>query len=111
MLFRYSALTFNAHAIHLDETYTRDVEGFPGLLVHGPLTLTLLLAVVQCHLAKRDLTIREIEYKNLTPLYAEDMLSICGKPKSTRDNAAWDVWIEGKHGGLAVRGTVRLDPI
>ncbi len=43
MLFRYSALTFNAHRIHYDRDYARDVEGYPGLVVHGPLMATLLL--------------------------------------------------------------------
>ncbi|KAH8434705.1 uncharacterized protein LDX57_012345 [Aspergillus melleus] len=109
LLFRFSALTFNAHAIHLDEAYTRDAEGFRGLLVHGPLTLTLLLTAIQPHLAKLNRTIREIEYKNLTPVYAEETLSVCGKPKPADPNAAWDVWIEGKEGGLAVRGSVRFD--
>lgn len=41
-LFRYSALTFNGHRIHYDKDYTRDVEGYPGLIVHGPLQATLL---------------------------------------------------------------------
>jgi len=41
-LFRYSALTFNAHRIHYDKDYVRDVEGYPGLIVHGPLQATLL---------------------------------------------------------------------
>ncbi|KAK1148263.1 hypothetical protein N8T08_010072 [Aspergillus melleus] len=75
LLFRFSALTFNAHAIHLDETYTRDTEGFRGLLVHGPLTLTLLLTAIQPHLAKLNRSIREIEYRNLTPVYAGETLS------------------------------------
>ncbi|WP_230739857.1 FAS1-like dehydratase domain-containing protein [Actinomycetospora endophytica] len=43
MLFRYSALTYNAHRIHHDEPYARDVEGYPGLVVHGPLLALLLL--------------------------------------------------------------------
>ena len=42
LLFRYSALTFNGHRIHYDRDYARDVEGYPGLVVHGPLTATLL---------------------------------------------------------------------
>ncbi|KAI9037370.1 pseudouridine synthase CBF5 [Aspergillus affinis] len=75
LLFRFSALTFNAHAIHLDEAYTRDMEGFRGLLVHGPLTLTLLLTAIQPHLVKLNRTVREIEYKNLTPVYAGETLS------------------------------------
>lgn len=43
MLFRFSALTYNAHKIHYDREYTREVEGYPGLLVHGPLLATLLM--------------------------------------------------------------------
>ena len=43
MLFRYSALTFNGHRIHYDRPYVMDVEGYPGLVVHGPLIATLLL--------------------------------------------------------------------
>lgn len=43
MLFRYSALTYNAHRIHHDQPYARDVEGYPGLVVHGPLLALLLL--------------------------------------------------------------------
>ena len=43
LLFRYSALTFNSHRIHYDRTYCTEVEGYPGLVVHGPLTATLLL--------------------------------------------------------------------
>ena len=46
-LFRYSALTFNTHRIHYDTPYTRDVEGYPGLLVHGPLTATYLYSLLQ----------------------------------------------------------------
>ena len=42
-LFRYSALTFNAHRIHYDADYARDVEGYPNVIVHGPLRATLLL--------------------------------------------------------------------
>src|SRR5690606_5964630 len=43
LLFRYSALTFNGHRIHYDAPYAREVEGYPGLVVHGPLQATLLL--------------------------------------------------------------------
>ena len=42
LLFRYSALTFNGHRIHYDQAYARDEEGYPDLVVHGPLTATLL---------------------------------------------------------------------
>lgn len=105
LLFRFSALTFNAHLIHLDKSYTQQHEGYRNLLVHGPLTLTLLLTALQTHLRKLDLRIDSIEYKNLAPLFVEEQLTVCGKPKN--DNGAWEVWIEGPDGGLAVRGTVQ----
>jgi 3-methylfumaryl-CoA hydratase len=43
LLFRYSALTFNGHRIHYDEPYAREVEFYPGLVIHGPLQATLML--------------------------------------------------------------------
>ncbi|KAE8359148.1 hypothetical protein BDV27DRAFT_136569 [Aspergillus caelatus] len=109
LLFRFSALTFNAHSIHLDEAYTRNVEGFRNLLVHGPLTLTLLLTVLEAHLAKSDQIITAFDYRNVAPLYVDEPLTICGKPKSGKDDV-WDLWIEGKNGGLAVRGTAFTGP-
>ncbi|KAL4806013.1 hypothetical protein BDV18DRAFT_160873 [Aspergillus unguis] len=108
LLFRFSALTFNAHLIHLDQGYTRDVEGYRNLLVHGPLTLTLLLTALRRHLGEKNMALQSIDYKNLSPLYVEEELTICGKPKPNRDTA-WDVWIEGKNGGVAVRGTAHVD--
>ncbi|KAJ5474839.1 hypothetical protein N7475_004405 [Penicillium sp. IBT 31633x] len=105
LLFRFSALTFNAHSIHLDKGYTQNQEGYRNLLVHGPLTLTLLLSVLQQQLSRLNLHISEIEYKNLAPLFVDEELVICGKPKD--GSGAWDVWIEGPDGGLAVRSTAR----
>lgn len=109
LLFRFSALTFNAHSIHLDKAYTQDVEGYRDLLVHGPLSLTLLLTTAQAHLAKLKLKIRDIEYRNLTPIYVGEELGICGKPKNGKMPGAWDVWIENREGGLAVRGTIHTE--
>lgn len=47
LLFRYSAVTFNAHRIHYDRPYAMKVEGYPGLVVHGPLVVTLLSDLLQ----------------------------------------------------------------
>ncbi|OOQ87592.1 hypothetical protein PEBR_15754 [Penicillium brasilianum] len=104
LLFRFSALTFNAHSIHLDKNYTQNEEGYRNLLVHGPLTLTLLLSVLERHFHDLGLRVEHIDYKNLAPLFVDEVLTVCGKPRS---GDAWDVWIEGPQGGLAVRGTVR----
>ncbi|KAF2728945.1 hypothetical protein EJ04DRAFT_503224 [Polyplosphaeria fusca] len=115
LLFRYSALTFNAHAIHLDPEYARQVEGHPGLLVHGPLSLTFMLALVQAHLEKLPgprQAIQSIEYRNLAPLYSGIPLRVCAKEKKrprTKKSRTYDVWIEvkGEMGGMAVKGTIR----
>ncbi|KAI9371118.1 hypothetical protein BJX61DRAFT_43818 [Aspergillus egyptiacus] len=109
LLFRFSALTFNAHSIHLDKLYTNSVEGYPNLLVHGPLTLTLIFTALRHHLDSKGLEIRNIEYKNLAPLYVDEELAICGKPKLAMDDTVWDVWIEGRDGGLTVKGTIQLE--
>ena len=53
LLFRYSALTFNGHRIHYDRRYVTEVEGYPGLIVHGPLIATLLLDLVRRNAARR----------------------------------------------------------
>ena len=105
LLFRFSALTSNAHLIHLDQNYTQNEEGYKNLLVHGPLTLTLLLSVLQHNLSSEGLRVDRFDYKNLAPLFVEEELTVCGKPKD--DGSAWDVWIEGPDGGLAVRGTAK----
>lgn len=105
MLFRFSALTFNAHSIHLDRSYVHEVEGYRNLLVHGPLSLVLLLSVLRAHLSKSELEITEINYRNVSPLYVDEQLTVCGKPKG--EDGSWEVWIENQDGGLAVRGRVR----
>jgi 3-methylfumaryl-CoA hydratase len=54
LLFRYSALTFNGHRIHYDRKYVTEVEGYPGLIVHGPLIATLLMDLVRRNAADAD---------------------------------------------------------
>ena len=115
LLFRFSALTFNAHAIHLDKQYCREVEGHRNLLVHGPLSLVLMLQFMQHCLLKENHErkdgkrewIRSIQYRNLAPLYAEEDMKICLKRKGREPlDANWDVWIEGRDGRYAVKGAV-----
>lgn len=106
LLFRFSALTFNAHRIHLDKAYCREVEGHRNLLVHGPLTLVLMLDMLEGYLGPSNDRIVRVEYKNLAPLYAEEPLRVCGKEKGVGE---YEVWIEGAEGGLAVKGTVKIE--
>ncbi|KAL8735252.1 MAG: hypothetical protein Q9181_002906 [Wetmoreana brouardii] len=114
LLFRFSALTFNAHAIHLDKQYCRDVEGHRNLLVHGPLTVVLMLQILQGYQAakakeegKNRELITHVDYRNLAPLYAEEEMKVCVRQKADH---VWATWIEGPDGGLAVRGTVTMAP-
>jgi hydroxyacyl-ACP dehydratase HTD2-like protein with hotdog domain len=113
LLAQYSALTSNAHAIHLDTDYVRNVEGHRNLLVHGPLALTLILRLVNNHLraqSGRAQTIRAIEYRNVAPLYCDEELRLCGRRREHLDedgHPVYDIWIEGPTGGTAVKGTVR----
>ncbi|KAF1933560.1 uncharacterized protein M421DRAFT_39982, partial [Didymella exigua CBS 183.55] len=109
LLFRYSAVTYNAHLIHLDPTYARYVEGHRNTLVHGPLTLTLMLQVLNKHLklsqiAQGHEAITSIEYRNIAPLYCDEEMRVCLKKKKQTDTGhSWDVWIEGPTGGTAVK--------
>jgi 3-methylfumaryl-CoA hydratase len=69
LLFRYSAATFNGHRIHYDADYCRDVEGYPGLVVHGPLIATLLLGFVASALAPGQ-AIRSFAFRACRPTFA-----------------------------------------
>ncbi|KAL7626821.1 hypothetical protein AAE478_003595 [Parahypoxylon ruwenzoriense] len=112
LLFQYSALTFNAHAIHLDPQYCREVEGRRGLLVHGPLSLTLMLSVLRSRLSPGE-KVRKIDYRNLAPLYVNEPIRVCIRSVGYEDEEPgqrvrkWELWVEGKDGGLSVRGTAR----
>lgn len=103
MLFRFSALSFNAHKIHIDPQYTREVEGHRNLLVHGPLSLVLMLSVLRSQLKDGEMVLR-FDYKNLAPLYAEEEMKICVRKNPDKENK-FDIWIEGRDGGYAVKGT------
>ncbi len=68
LLFRYSALTYNGHRIHYDLAYAREVEGYPGLVVHGPLLATLMLDLLRDGWPGARL--RRFAFRALRPLFA-----------------------------------------
>ncbi|KAL2019531.1 hypothetical protein VTK56DRAFT_9565 [Thermocarpiscus australiensis] len=130
LLFHFSALTYNAHAIHINPDYARTREGYRNLLVHGPLTLVLMISALRASLAQvlsaaqlepgdsatagqPDVEaqgmpyVKSISYRNLAPLYVDEQMKVCLR-RTTRPGGAdlhWDVWIEGPDGGLAVKGS------
>jgi 3-methylfumaryl-CoA hydratase len=74
LLFRYSALTFNSHRVHYDAPYAREVEGYLGLLVHGPLQATLLLNMAAVRLGAAP---RRFRYRGVAPLIAGGGIRLC----------------------------------
>lgn len=74
MLFRYSALTFNSHRIHYDLPYARDVERYRGLVVHGPLTATLLLDLASQEWG--DNALSSFTFRGLTPAIGGELLHL-----------------------------------
>lgn len=74
MLFRYSALTFNGHRIHYDLAYAREQEGYAGLIVHGPLTATLLLDFAARLFGENAL--KTFSFKALSPAYGGAKLTL-----------------------------------
>jgi 3-methylfumaryl-CoA hydratase len=94
MLFRYSALTFNGHRIHYDRTYVTEVEGYPGLIVHGPLTATFLVELLRDELP--DAQVRSFSFRAVRPLFDIHRFQVCGRQEDdgrvrlwTRDHEGW----------------------
>jgi len=83
LLFRFSALTFNSHRIHYDLPYARDIERYRGLVVHGPLTATLLLDLAQRELG--DNALRAFAFRGLSP-------AICGEGLNLAMRRAGEGW-------------------
>ena len=91
LLFRYSALTFNGHRIHYDRPYATQVEGYDGLIVHGPLIATLLAG-----LAARQGRLVTFAFRAVSPLFDTTPFSIAS-------DGAGNVWAANADGGLAMK--------
>ncbi|MFL9933941.1 MaoC family dehydratase N-terminal domain-containing protein [Paraburkholderia sp. RL18-103-BIB-C] len=108
MLFRYSALTFNGHRIHYDQAYARDVEGYRNLVVHGPLTATLLQNFAQ--ICKPQSKLCGFEFKGLSPLFVNETLELqawCDPD----DNSRLSMRAVDSNGALAMEATAHLEDI
>jgi 3-methylfumaryl-CoA hydratase len=88
LLFRFSALTFNSHRIHYDRPWAMDVEGYPGLVVHGPLTSTLLIDFARDHHPGR--TFRTYTTQARAPLFDTAAFELRGRP--TPDGRGCELW-------------------
>jgi 3-methylfumaryl-CoA hydratase len=101
LLFRFSALTFNAHRIHFDRPYAHDEEGYPGLVVHGPLTAILLAGMTHEHSAKRILKFR---FQGRSPLFDLHPFRLVGQ--AVGDTVNLDAY--GPDGELAMHASADL---
>ncbi|MCC2597197.1 MaoC family dehydratase N-terminal domain-containing protein [Pusillimonas sp. MFBS29] len=100
LLFRYSALTFNGHRIHYDQNYARNEEGYPDLVVHGPLTATLLQQLALEQGAGKSLDC--FEFRGVSPLFVSRSFRIEGR---TQDDGSLALWARGPDGELAMSAT------
>jgi len=103
LLFRYSALTFNGHRIHYDRRYVTEVEGYPGLVVHGPLIATLLLDLLGRE--RPTATVARFDFKAVSPLFDLHPFELCGRPDGERGFA---LWARNHEGGLAMQATAEV---
>ncbi len=102
LLFRYSAVTYNGHRIHYDQPYATTVEGYPGLVVHGPLTATLLMELARdSNPGKR---VASYSFRAISPLFAPDKFTVNGKP--TPDGKGAQLWATNAQGKLAMQADV-----
>jgi 3-methylfumaryl-CoA hydratase len=99
LLFRYSALTFNGHRIHYDRDYVTKVEGYPGLIFHGPLQATFIVELAaKLHGGKPP---KKLGYRGLQPLFEGSEFSINA---NTTDNGM-ELWIANAAGQPTMKGT------
>ena len=100
MLFRFSALIFNAHRIHYDLDYCREEERYPGLIVHGPLQTILLLDLCRRNDAR---PVKRLEYRALHPLFHTERFTVNGEPGS--DGSKAELWTANTAGSCTMTGT------
>jgi len=101
LLFRYSAVTFNSHRIHYDHPYATGVEGYPGLVVHGPLIATLLLDLLRRSRPATD--VKEYRFRALKPLYDTASFQTCGLPDEEHRSAR--LWTRDAEGAVTMDAT------
>ncbi len=104
LLFRYSALTFNGHRIHYDRRYVTGVEGYPGLIVHGPLIATLLTDLVNRQAPQQQ--IRRFEFKAVRPTFDLHAFKVNGVLSD--DGNAAQLWAQDHEGWLTMQATVQF---
>jgi 3-methylfumaryl-CoA hydratase len=104
LLFRYSALTFNGHRIHYDRSYVTEVEGYPGLVVHGPLIATLLMELLRAELPAARVT--AFSFRAVSPLFDINPFTVCGRPEG---DGRVSLWALNHRGELAMQAEATIE--
>ena len=105
-LFRYSALTFNGHRIHYDRDYARDIEGYPGLVVHGPLIAQLMLSFAERAHGRAT----RFDFRAKAPAFDGEAFDVCwsGDSPSSAEPGDITLWARGEDGRLLMDGVARF---
>jgi 3-methylfumaryl-CoA hydratase len=101
-MFRYSAATFNGHRIHYDRDYAREVEGYPGLVVHGPLIATLLLEFLQAQVAPGR-CVERFEFRALRPTFDIASFALHAAPPAADGSVS--LWSTNNVGAVGMQAT------
>ena len=104
-MFRYSAATFNGHRIHYDRDYAREVEGYPGLVVHGPLIATMLLEFLQAQVA-RGRRVERFEFRALRPTFDIAPFALHASPPAA--DGAVTLWSTNNVGAVAMQASATV---
>lgn len=107
LLFRFSALTFNSHRIHYDHPWATEVEGYPGLVVHGPLTSTLLLDFARDHAGGRAIVSHASQAR--APLFCPAPFELRGRPAA--DSRGAELWAVTPEGTVAMSAQVEYGEV
>lgn len=104
LLFRYSALTFNGHRIHYDRKYVTEVEGYPGLIVHGPLIATLLMDLVRRNAPAAD--VATFRFRAVRPTFDLHPFRVDGQVQA--DGKTIQLWAQDHEGWLTMDAVATL---
>lgn len=104
LLFRYSALTFNGHRIHYDRKYVTEVEGYPGLIVHGPLIATLLMDLLRRN--RPDAEVASFRFKAVRPTFDLNPFRVNGTVEA--DGKTVRLWAQDHEGWLTMDAVATL---
>ena len=99
LLFRYSALTFNGHRIHYDRDYVTRVEGYPGLIFHGPLQAAFIVELAAK--LRGGKPPKKLSYRGVQPLFEGSEFSVNGND----NGASMELWVANAEGQPTMKGT------